>query len=111
MNVTHGVEVCDGDESYRHCLRHFLGRYQARAAELQSLPADRERIRELAHQLKSTASYLGLERVVAVAREAEMAVRSPDSVEVVQWRLHLALIEALAAISAFLSHQSDGSPG
>ena len=111
MNVTHGVEMCGGDESYRHCLRHFRARYQASAADLQSLPADRGRLRELAHQLKSTASYLGLERVVAVARAADMAVRSPGPVEVVQSQLHLALIEALAAIAAFLSHQSDGSPG
>lgn len=111
LNQAHGLAVCAGEAVYRHCLGHFLERYQASAAELQSAPADLGRIQHLVHQLKSTASYLGLEQVVAVACEAEAAVSSPDQLDLMRWRLHDALTEAFAAIAALLARPLDASPG
>ncbi|MDD2729190.1 PAS domain-containing hybrid sensor histidine kinase/response regulator [Malikia sp.] len=100
MNPAHGLAVCAGEEAYRHYLGRFLERYQSSAAELQSPLADRNGLQDLAHQLKSTASYLGLEQVVAVAREADGVAPSPDQLDVLRWRLHAALTEAFAAIAA-----------
>jgi len=111
LNQAHGLAVCAGEAAYHHCLSRFLERYQASAAELQSSPADLGRLQHLVHQLKSTASYLGLEQVVAVAREADDAVSSPEQLDVLRWRLHVALIEAFAAISALLARQLDANSG
>lgn len=111
LNQAHGLAVCAGQDAYHHCLSRFLERYQASAAELQSPPADLGRIQQLVHQLKSTASYLGLEQVVAVAHEAEASASSPDQLDVMRWRLHVALTEAFAAITALLAQQSDASSG
>lgn len=109
MNPAHGLAVCAGEEAYRHYLGRFLERYQSSAAELQSPLADRNGVQELAHQLKSTASYLGLEQVVAVAREADAVAHAPDLLDVMRRRLHAALTEACVAIAAFLARPFDAS--
>lgn len=109
MNPAHGLAVCAGEEAYRHYLGRFLERYQSSAAELQSPLADRNGVQDLAHQLKSTASYLGLEQVVAVAREADAVAHAPDLLDVMRRRLHAALTEACVAIAAFLARPFDAS--
>jgi len=111
INADHGMAVCGGPQAYRHYLHRFSERYHASVAALQSRPANREDLGALAHQLKSTASYLGLERVAAVACEVEGALSACGSLEVVRQRLEAALIEALAAISEFLSRPPGGSSG
>ena len=111
LNQAHGLAVCAGEEAYRHYLGRFLERYQSSAAELQSPLADRNGVQDLAHQLKSTASYLGLEQVVAVAREADAIAHHPDQLDVLLRRLHAALTEACAAIAAFLAQPADASAG
>lgn len=111
LNQAHGLAVCAGEAAYRHCLSYFLERYQASAAALQSVPVDLGLIQHLVHQLKSTASYLGLEQVVAVAHEADAAVSSPEQLDVLRWRLHVALTEAFVAIAALLARPLDASPG
>ena len=111
MNVAHGIALCAGEESYRRYLHRFLVDYQPSAIELQLPPASRERIRHLAHQLKSTASYLGLEKLAGVAREADVRDCAPEQLELARQRLHVALTEAMAAITAFLALPSDASPG
>ena len=111
MNQAHGLAVCASEEAYRHYLGRFLERYQASAAELQSPLADLNGVQDLAHQLKSTASYLGLEQVVAVAREADAVAHPPDQLDVLRRRLHAVLTEAFAAIATFLAQPADANPG
>lgn len=59
MNIVHGVAVCGDEKAYRRILHQFLERYQAGAAEWRSAPADRGLVLDLAHQLKSAASFWG----------------------------------------------------
>ncbi len=111
MNIVHGVAVCGDENAYRRILHQFLERYRAGVAEWRSAPADRGLVLDLAHQLKSVASYLGLERLAATAHEVDDPDASLEQIELAWQRLHATMTEALAAIAAFLSPPPGDSPG
>ncbi len=104
MNPSHGLELCGGDEEYRHYLAIFVQSYGPALAELESAALSLRRLRELAHQLKSVASYMGLERVAALARNAQVALDvDPLESEPIRVALCAELARALAACTGFLA--------
>ena len=104
MNPASGLEICCGDEDYRRYLDIFVQSYQPVLAELHWTPASPQRLREIAHPLKSVASYLALERVAALALNAQVALDGGlAEAEPIRAALHAELALALSAIEAFLA--------
>jgi two-component system sensor histidine kinase/response regulator len=109
-DLTRLQDICGSNQDLiQHLLEMFIANTSPLLDRLQCAvdQADFDAIRSISHELAGTASNLGMQQMVALVTLLREAYSPPDAAAAAQ--THLAMVDALARISAFVQARQPGA--